>query len=255
METKKTGYRGGRPPETWYEKRYVAVDDVRPLVLKLEDHYGSLQNAGDAIGMAKRTLQNIKLRRYPRVTMRVLEHIQKMCDDPPPPAHSEPSKEEIRSMVISLVERYGGTRQAALTLGVGENTMRAIKNGRRDNITSLTAQRIHRAYLDPPLPVSPAHVPSEKVRPLVLFLIKAYGGTAPASRAVGVAESTLGEIKNEHKKYVTRPTALTFVKAVEALRHGDRTWSVYENEGPPRLASEHEKSLPRVIEKWEKRHD
>lgn len=99
----------------------------------------------------------------------------------------------------------------------------------------------------------PRCVPTEKVRPLLLWLEASYDGSmAQVSEVTGVPKGTLQSIKYEFEKHprVYKTTALKIVEAVMAVRHGDRTWSLYENEAPPRFATDEEKSMPQTFSRW-----
>lgn len=94
-------------------------------------------------------------------------------------------------------------------------------------------------------------VPVERVQPLVLFLEKTYGNMVVVSDVLGIPPTSLRTIKSGTKRGVKFSNAQKIVDAVLALRHGDRSWSLYENDGPPRMPTTEEK---RIAPKWGRWH-
>lgn len=54
-------YKQGVPPSSWYDKRFVSIEKVRPLVNWLEDLYGGLSKVAEVTDIPYRTLQGIRL--------------------------------------------------------------------------------------------------------------------------------------------------------------------------------------------------
>jgi hypothetical protein len=93
-------------------------------------------------------------------------------------------------------------------------------------------------------------VPMEKVNPLVLWLEKLYGGLSTVSEVTGIPYHTLSDIKHKNHDRVMKSLAFKIVEFVKAHKHGERSFSTFELEEPPRYATEAEKSLPQNFSRW-----
>lgn len=96
------------------------------------------------------------------------------------------------------------------------------------------------------------YVAVEKVRVLVVFLERLYpGGLPEVAEVTGIPYKTLQGIKLEGKNdWVKKDLAARIVEAVMAHRHGDRSWSTFENEEAPRYATGVEQALPANFSRW-----
>src|SRR3954464_6933660 len=96
------------------------------------------------------------------------------------------------------------------------------------------------------------YVSVDKVRPLVLWLETLYPrGLKQVAEAHDIPYKTLQSIKTDpRQRNVARPVALKIVEAVKEYRHGQRRWSIYENDGSPRFATKEEKLLPKTFSRW-----
>lgn len=89
-----------------------------------------------------------------------------------------------------------------------------------------------------------------KVRPLVTWLEKAYGSRTTVAEVTEVSYETLSAIANVTQSTVASDVVLRIIAAIVPLRHGDRSFSTYENDASPHFASEEEKALPRDFSRW-----
>lgn len=98
---------------------------------------------------------------------------------------------------------------------------------------------------------APSHsVAVVKVRPFIAWLEKAYRDLRTVAEITEVPYETLCAIANGTQDTVASDVALRIITAIAALRHGDRSFSIYENEASPHFASEEEKALPRDFSRW-----
>lgn len=93
-------------------------------------------------------------------------------------------------------------------------------------------------------------MPTERVRPFVLWLEETYGSLSDASEVSGVPCRTLQKIKKGDHQRVTRVVAARVAEAVMKHKHGSRTFSIYENDEPPRYATQREQDFYRQESRW-----
>jgi len=248
------------PLDDW-NRRYVPVSDVRPHVDFLVTLYGSLAQAHDATGIPTSTLGGILKQDGRGVKRETAAKIQALAENPPNVVpvdiwHKKfDSIEEIQPLVMDLLKHYKDFHNLSKATNLPEGTLFGIYQGKKRGVTKSTAAKIRKAHENPPQIAiqnqwERRYIATERVTPLVLFLVKTYGSLKAASEMSGVSVSVLSKIKLDKSPGVTRENVAKIVEAVKVLRHGDRTWSVYENEGSPRLATSEEQSLPQGFTRW-----
>lgn len=150
-----------------------------------------------------------------------------------------------RLLVNRLEKQYGNLAQAAEATGINYRTLQGIKiEGKHNQVARRTLRQLEAALANPkPVPSrwERRHIEVDRLRPLVLFLEKTYGGITLASDATGITIYALSTIKHRTKRGVQNSTAAKIVQAVQAIRHGDRTFSTYENDGPAHLPTDEER--------------
>lgn len=242
--------------------RYVPVSRIRPAVRRLARRYGSITQASLATGIPYNTLQSIvQPGRLSQVTRMTAERVMAMDQNPPKVVIPDTWNrkfiriEEVYPAVISLEGHYGSITQASEATGIPESSFYNVKGRYKHGMARVLAHRIIEAAANPPqVPTLTAwdkkFVRFERVVPLLAYLVRVYGSLGAVSKLLGIPYPTVRGISTGKHRGVRRDVATKIVEAVQAIRHGDRTWSVYENEESPRLATQEEQQLPKNFSRW-----
>lgn len=154
--------------------------------------------------------------------------------------------EPVRVHITLLVDHYGSMSLVAEATGISYRTLQGIMlPGKYERVLKSTATKIAEAVEHPtqqrPSPFSnKRYVKTEKVLPLVQFLVKTYGSVVRASEAVDIPANTLSSIMRGDRVGVKREIAAKLAEFVVKHRRPERGRfeEMYENEELPRYATE-----------------
>lgn len=129
--------------------RYVPIEAVRPLVQQLENHYGTLPQVSQALGIPYKTLQGIMLVGKSKQTTKVLADKLARAVANPPEAQTEAfwdkryvPTEKLKPLVEFLGRTYGTLADASRATGIPESSLRGVRGGYKRGVKKEIAIQI-----------------------------------------------------------------------------------------------------------------